>query len=514
MGSACRMRHDGCVSQPSRSSAAVAGVLAGAAGVAVSQGFVWAADGGASPLVAVASVVRDATPGPIGHWLVELVGHWDKRLLIIGTAIVLLGLCALAGRLSLRHLMGADLVFVGLAGLGLAALLVQEHRTTVGLLAVPLGLVTWIVVLRALTPSSTPGPEPEARRAFLVRAGVVAAISAAAVGGGYLLGGGRRKVEKARRLLRLPVTRGTVPPDAHPQLRGMPPFRTPNARFYRIDTLLSAPAISPHDWTLRIHGMVERELVVTYEELISRKLTEDWVTICCVSNPVGGDLIGNAWWSGVPLRDLLGQAGVQDGADAVLQTSQDGWNCATPLEALTDDRNAILAVAMNGQPLPVRHGFPVRTIVPGLYGYVSATKWVVDLEVTRFDKVEAYWTQRGWSEQGPVKTQSRIDVPRSGSTVPAGQVGIGGVAWAQHRGIEKVEFQVDGGPWQEASLGGVPNLDTWVQWTGSADLDAGDHVVVVRATDKQGRTQTSVPADVLPDGATGWDSIEFSVERA
>ena len=234
------------------------------------------------------------------------------------------------------------------------------------------------------------------------------------------------------------------------------------------------------------------------------------MTICCVSNPVGGDLIGNAWWSGVRIADLLEEAGVHPGADAVKQTSKDGWTCGTPIQALTDGRNAMLAVAMNGVPLPLEHGFPVRMIVPGLYGYVSATKWVVDLEVTTFDKFSAYWTDRGWSERGPVKTESRIEVPGQGTHVKAGSVRVAGHAWAQHTGIATVEFRVDGDPWQQADLGRVPNLDTWVQWSGTVQVGSGDHTLVVRATDRSGYTQTAARADVVPNGATGWDHITFA----
>ncbi len=255
--------------------------------------------------------------------------------------------------------------------------------------------------------------------------------------------------------------------------------------------------------------MVDRELTISYSELIARQYTEAWITLCCVSNEVGGDLIGNAYWSGVLIRDLLAEAGVHGDADAVKQTSHDGWTCGTPLAALTDDRNAMLAIAMNGRQLPIEHGFPVRMVVPGLYGYVSATKWLVDLEVTRFDKFTAYWTDRGWSEKGPVKTQSRIDVPRGGSGVSAGTIRVGGSAWAQHTGIARVEFQVDGGAWKLAELGGVPDLDTWVQWSGDVDVEAGKHTLVVRATDKSGYTQTAARADVAPNGATGWHTVSF-----
>ena len=221
-------------------------------------------------------------------------------------------------------------------------------------------------------------------------------------------------------------------------------------------------------------------------------MTESWITLNCVSNEVGGGLVGNARWSGVRIADVLAHLGVSDEADCVLQTSHDGWFCATPLATLTDDRDAMLAVAMNGRPLPIEHGFPVRTLVPGLYGYVSATKWVVDYEVTTFDKAVGYWTTKGWSAEGPVKIASRIDVPRSGDEVAAGEVTVGGVAWHQHTGIEAVEVQVDGGAWSRAELGHVPSVDTWVQWAVTLDVPEGDHEVRVRAIGKDGETQTSV----------------------
>jgi DMSO/TMAO reductase YedYZ molybdopterin-dependent catalytic subunit len=316
-------------------------------------------------------------------------------------------------------------------------------------------------------------------------------------------------VETVRALLRLPVTRGTVPAGAE-VLAAAAPWRSPNKDFYRIDTAIVVPVIDPNQWRLRIHGLVDREITLTYRELVGRRLTEDWVTICCVSNEVGGDLIGNAWWSGVRVADLLAEAGVHTGADAVKQTSHDGWTCGTPVAALTDSRNAMLAVAMNGEPLPIEHGFPVRMIVPGLYGYVSATKWVVDLEVTRFDRFAAYWTDRGWSAKGPVKTESRVEVPRGGADVKAGRVRVGGHAWAQHTGIEKVEYRVDGDAWRTAELGRVPGADSWVQWAGSVDMATGRHSVTVRATDRSGYTQTAARADVVPDGATGWHTVDFT----
>jgi hypothetical protein len=301
-----------------------------------------------------------------------------------------------------------------------------------------------------------------------------------------------------------------VPTGARIGVKGITPWETPNADFYRIDTEFVVPAIEPKDWQLRIHGKVDREITLTLSQLAARQFTEAWVTLCCVSNEVGGDLISNAWFSGVRLADLLAEAGPHPDADAVLQTSVDGWTCGTPLSALTDGRNAMLAVAMNGEPLPLEHGFPVRTVVPGLYGYVSACKWVVDMEVTNFSEISAYWTERGWSEQGPVKMSSRVDVPRSGAEVPAGSVTFGGVAWAQHTGIQGVQFAVDGGEWTDAEIASVPSDDTWVQWKGVADVDQGDHTVRVRAINKDGQVQTGAEHDVIPDGATGWDGSDFS----
>jgi DMSO/TMAO reductase YedYZ molybdopterin-dependent catalytic subunit len=360
-------------------------------------------------------------------------------------------------------------------------------------------------------PGSTTDRGGDTRRGFLLKAGVVAAGSLAVAASGRLFGRSRRAVETSRRLLRLPVSRGAAPADAELGLPQLTPWRVSNDDFYRIDTALVLPAIDPTEWRLRIHGMVEREITLTYQDLLDRELTEAWVTLCCVSNPVGGDLIGNAHWSGVRIADLLAEAGVSPDADAVRQTSKDGWNCGTPIEALTDGRNAMLAIAMNGEPLPVDHGFPVRMVVPGLYGFVSATKWVVDLEVSRFEDFSAYWTERGWSETGPVKTQSRIDVPRPGASLSAGQVAVGGIAWAQHTGISRVEVRVDDGPWGQARLAAVPNLDTWRQWAYLWDATPGDHSLSVRATDSGGYTQTGEEQGVVPDGATGWHTIGVSV---
>ncbi|MFI2706076.1 molybdopterin-dependent oxidoreductase, partial [Nocardioides sp. CER28] len=308
---------------------------------------------------------------------------------------------------------------------------------------------------------------------------------------------------------------GVTPPPADAaydlDVPHQPPWLTPVGDFYRIDTAIVPPAVDPAGWTLRIHGMVDHPVELTFADLVRRPVTEGWLTLNCVSNEVGGDLIGTAWWSGVRIAPLLQAAGVHPDADGVLQTSADGWTCLTPIEVLTDDRNAMLAFAQNGEPLPIDHGFPVRMLVPGLYGYVSATKWVVDLEVTRFDKAQGYWTDKGWSSRGPVKLASRIDVPRGGAHVSGGEVTVAGTAWQQHTGVRAVEISVDGGAWQQTHLAGVPGVDTWVQWRTTVPLHRGDHQVRVRATSATGEVQTSARAAPAPDGATGWHTVDFHV---
>jgi DMSO/TMAO reductase YedYZ molybdopterin-dependent catalytic subunit len=315
-------------------------------------------------------------------------------------------------------------------------------------------------------------------------------------------------VTAARDALHLPV-----PPDLNPpagvQAAGATPWATSAADFYRIDTALSVPLIRPADWTLRIHGMVQRELNLSFADLLKRKAVYKWVTLACVSNEVGGDLIGNALWSGVLLKDLLAEAGPSSNADAIKSTSKDGFTAGTPIGTLTDDRGSMLAFAMNGQALPLEHGFPVRIVVPGLYGYVSATKWLTDIEVTRFDQFEAYWTPRGWSELGPIKLSSRIDVPRSKAST--GKVTVAGVAWDQHVGVSKVEVRVDGGPWQQATLTADASIDTWRQWHWSWDAPRGNHVLQVRAFDAKGNPQIEAEAPPAPNGATGLHTVNVKV---
>ncbi|MGL5810368.1 MAG: molybdopterin-dependent oxidoreductase [Nocardioides sp.] len=523
---------------------ASAGVLAGVAGLAVSHAVAAALSIREAPIVAATEGIIRVTPASLVENAISVFGTWDKTVLVGLVGAALVGFFVAAGLLARRSAAYPLAIFAALALIALASVL-TARATVPATAALPIvaGFVTWVLALSLLTtplrpPSADPsqmqaetsqtqadtsrkrrerfltasvaGPDRASRRSFLYRLGAVAGATVAATGLGRWLGRDSGKVQQARAMLKLPITTPDLPEGARVDVDGIAPWRTPNDDFYLIHTAIAVPTITPTDYVLRIHGLVDQELTVTYRDLTAREFTEDWITLNCVSNVVGGDLVGNAWWSGVKISELLAEAGIQEGADAVLQTSADGWNCGTPLAALTDDRNAMLALGMNGEPLPVEHGFPVRMIVPGLYGYVSATKWLTDIEVTRFADIEAYWTSRGWAEEGPVKIASRIDVPENGGEVPAGEVRFGGSAWMQHTGIKTVEVSVDGAAWVVAELGAVPSTDTWVQWAATIDVPKGDHRVAVRATDVNGEVQTSVERDVIPDGATGWHSIPFT----
>ena len=389
------------------------------------------------------------------------------------------------------------------------------------------GTVCGVVVLRLLTsgrftdePTEPPSPThptspTTGRRLSLVTLGLLTAGALTGVVG-VVLSRARTSVAADRDAFALPavdVAAPPIPPTVQPKGVALPSFVTSNDDFYRIDTALTVPQLSRADWELKIHGMVDREITYRFEDLDRFEVVEKVVTLTCVSNPVGGDLISNASWTGYRVRDLLADAGVHADADMVLSKSSDGFTAGTPVEALTDGRDALLAIGMNGKPLPTDHGYPARLVVPGLYGYVSATKWVVDLEVTRFDKAEAYWTRLGWSPRGPIKTESRIDLPRSGEDVARGPVTFGGVAWAQNRGVKAVEVRIDDGPWQQAQLGASYSNDAWRLWSFPWQAEAsGPHTISVRATDNTGATQTEQWADPVPDGATGWHSVDFAVK--
>jgi DMSO/TMAO reductase YedYZ molybdopterin-dependent catalytic subunit len=359
-------------------------------------------------------------------------------------------------------------------------------------------------------------PDRTARRRFLVAGGLAIGTTAVAAFAGRELNA-RQSVTQARSTVRLPKAADPAPPlpaGVNLNIPNLSPYVTSNSSFYRVDTAIVLPQVDPASWQLRIHGMVEREISISFAELLRRPLIEHYVTLTCVSDPVEGPYIGNAKWLGASLADLIRSARPRAGATQLLCTSVDGFTSGTPIEVVLDGREALLAVAMNGTALPVEHGFPARMVVPGLYGYVSATKWVTDIKVTTYQAEVAYWTQRGWSAQAPIKTESRIDVPLSGASVKRGRTAVAGVAWAQHRGIDAVEVRVDSGPWHQATLAAVPGVDTWRQWAYYWDAPPGNHVIEARATDKTGYTQTANQASPEPNGASGYPSIQVTVKSS
>ncbi len=352
-----------------------------------------------------------------------------------------------------------------------------------------------------------------ARRQFLFTAGAAAGTAALGTLAGKNLAH-EHNIATARTGIRFPRPATLAPPlraGSNLGLPGLSSFVTPDRSFYRVDTALLVPQVDPARWSLRIHGMVQREVTVTFADLLRRPLIEAWVTLTCVSNPVGGPYVGNARWLGASLASLIRQARPRAGANQLLCTSVDGFTSGTPLPVVLDGRDALLAVAMNGEALPIVHGFPARMVVPGLYGYVSATKWVTDIEVTTFAAARAFWAQRGWSQQAPIKTECRIDVPAAGAKLTPGRTAVAGVAWAQHKGIAAVEVRVDGGPWHQARLATVPGIDTWRQWVWEWPATTGPHELEARATDATGYTQTAVAADTIPNGASGYPSVQVTV---
>ncbi|WP_199182435.1 molybdopterin-dependent oxidoreductase [Cryobacterium sp. Y11] len=509
---------------------AAAGLASALAGLGLAElTAAWIAPG-ASPVLSVGALVIDIVPAGVKDLVIGLFGTADKIVLIVTIVLVLLVLAALAGILESRRppfgrllvvLIGAIALFAALSRSSASTLDAVPAVVAMGVAAIALTFLTTRLPRTARGPADasagpdapspdTPGPD---RRRFLVYTGITAGIGLLALIGGQLGAAATRAADTARALFTLPaasVRQAALPAGASFDVAGITPLITPNADFYRIDTALSVPRINPTTWRLKITGMVENEVEIDFAELLALPLEESTTTLACVSNYVGGDLIGNATWLGYPIRKLLARAKPTRDADMVLSTSQDGFTAGTPLEALTDARNAILAVGMNGEPLPLEHGYPVRMVVPGLYGYVSATKWVVELKLTRFDQEQGYWTPRGWSPRGPVKLSSRIDVPRA--SVPAGSVVIAGVAWSQRVGVSAVAVQIDDGPWREATLADAISIDTWRQWAYTwSDATAGEHSVKVRATDAAGLVQTSATADVAPNGATGLHEISVSV---
>lgn len=500
------------------------GVAAAAVAIGVAQLAAVPFGAQADSRTAVGSAVIDLTPGPVKEWAIQLFGTADKLALSILVLGVIAVIAALTSTLETSRVPLGSIAIV-LAGIaGSAAVLSRAGSAWYDVLPTLAGAACGVATLRLLVSGrftdASPAADPAAdapdrgRRLSLITLGFLAGGAVAGVAGAVWTRA-RTSVSGDRTAFQLPtpaVEAAPIPPGVQPKGVTLPPFVTPNADFYRIDTALSVPQLSRDAWRLRIHGMVDREVELDFAALDRFEVIEKVVTLTCVSNPVGGDLISNATWTGYRVRDLLAQAGVHADADMVMSTSIDGFTAGTPTEALTDDRDALLAVAMNGAPLPTEHGYPVRLVVPGLYGYVSATKWVVDLELTRFDRAQAYWTRLGWSARGPIKTQSRIDVPRSGQDVRPGPVTFGGVAWAQNRGVRAVEVSIDDGEWIPAELGEQYSNETWRLWSYQWDARGeGPHEIRVRATDGDGVVQTADLADVVPDGATGWHTVAFAV---
>lgn len=518
--------------------AGIAGVVSAAVLLAVSElaALIIAPD--ASPLLAVGSVVIDVVPRPLKEFAIEVFGAADKIVLLAGLGVAATVAAAAAGILQLvRRPAGAILLGIG-ASLATAAIVTRAGATVLSWVPPIVGGAAGIVALillvgrlrRGMTAAGTVPADTSAdpaqpeggrggaaevdRRSFFVVTALVAA-SAVVVGvGARALNAVTSSVTALRDAVRLPSARSrvTVPAGAELDIPGLSPLITPNRDFYRVDTALVVPTVDPEQWRLVVDGMVGRRVELTFADLLEMGLDEYAITLTCVSNEVGGDLVGNATWLGVPVRDILRRAEPSADADMVLSRSVDGYTASTPLASLTDDAtDAILAVGMNGEPLPLEHGFPVRMVVPGLYGYVSATKWLTQLTVTTFERDEAYWTPRGYSAEAPIKLSSRVDTPKIGAAVAAGRIPIAGVAWAQSVGIARVEVSIDDGEWQQATLATPINDDTWVQWFLEWDAAPGAHYLSVRATDKNGQLQIEQPAPIAPDGSAGWQRTLVTV---
>ncbi|KQQ93468.1 oxidoreductase [Leifsonia sp. Leaf325] len=480
-----------------------------------------------SPIFAVGAWVIDLVPGWFKTVVIDLFGTADKAVLLLCLALLILVLAGVAGVLEYRRPPWGTVTLVVVAGVAALAVVTRPEASGILALSTVIGMIAGVVVLRALTTrlhrwrdrtrpisAAVSGTAALDRRSFVVYASI-AAVGAAIVGfGARMANAGSTAVSTVRTALKLPAPATpaeAIPTGAELDIPDLSSYLTPNAEFYRIDTALQVPSVDPSSWRLRIVGMVENETEITWDQLLALPLTEHLATLSCVSNEVGGGLIGNALWLGYPIRELLALAQPKAGADMVLSRSADGWTAGTPLDVLQDaGTEALLAVGMNGEPLPIEHGFPVRMVVPGLYGYVSATKWVTELKVTTFADDFGYWSDKGWSEKGPIKTESRIDTPRGGS-VEAGTVAVAGVAWSPHTGIDAVEVRIDEGAWQKARLADTASADTWRQWVYEWEASTGSHTIEVRATDATGYTQTSKQAPPAPDGATGWHRVSVTV---
>ncbi|WP_162458294.1 molybdopterin-dependent oxidoreductase [Pseudactinotalea terrae] len=505
------------VSERPRWQRAVAGAVTVAAALAAGELVAAATGATETPLLAVGSQFVDTFAASLKELAVAIFGTNDKAALVTGTVIVTLLLGALAGVMSRRAPWLVPLLVLVLSVVGIASQIADPRSSLLlallgAIVANVVGLLAWRVLGGEVARrGDSERDAPPSRRQFLTISGLtaLAAAGVAAISRVVANVGGPTSVPEIA--LPEPVSTVPLPDNAGFEAQGISPYVTDAEEFYRIDTALTVPRVDVSTWRLRIDGMVAEPLEIDFEQLLAMPSVEMPVTLQCVSNYVGGDLVDNAVWQGVPLLDLLERAGVRDGAEQVFSTSVDGWTCGFPLAALDGERTALVAYAMNGEPLLPEHGFPVRLVVAGLYGYVSATKWLETIELTTWDDRDGYWVPRGWAKEGPIKLASRIDVPAQGEQVGADAV-IGGVAWLPATGVGAVEVQLDGGPWQECELAPVADVDTWVQWRLPVPgLEPGSHRAVVRAVDAEGNTQTDMEAPPAPDGATGWHAREFDV---
>ena len=495
------------------------GVLATVVGLAAAHLVAALTVPAASPVLAVGSTVIDLTPTPMKEWAIRQFGTADKAILVGSVLVVVLLLAALAGVLAARRPTLGLLVVVGLAGVAgvLAAI-----RPSAGPLDIVPALVAAVVGatslwwLHRMDDQASDGPVPgvggPSRRGVVLAAGglAAAAVAMGALGrwvSSYRLGGTD---------VALPAA--TDPAPAFPRgleekYADISPLRTPTADFYRVDTRLTLPAIDVDSWTLTIDGDVDQEVTLTFEDLAAMNTVERDITLTCVSNEVGGPYVGSARWLGVPLKDVLAKAGIDSTkADQILSTDVDGMTISTPLSAVLDGRDALIAIGMNGSSLPRANGFPARMVVPGLYGFVSACKWITQMTLTTYDAEQAYWTERDWAVDAPIKLSSRIDTPKPLSTSDAGTVIIGGVAWSQNVGIEKVEVRIDGSDWQQAQLGPAVSDDYWRQWFFEwKGAESGQHFLACRATNKDGDVQTAVRKTPFPEGSSGLQEVSVSI---
>jgi DMSO/TMAO reductase YedYZ molybdopterin-dependent catalytic subunit len=503
---------------------ALTGVLAAVGGIAAAHLVAGLTNPAASPVLAVGSVVIDATPTPVKEYAVAQFGTADKPILLATVTLVTLIAAAAAGALSRRRAWLGIAFIAALTGLATAAAVLRPVASPsdaipgassafVGL-AILLGLRHALKRSEPVTRSGEEGRKLPAtayptshdgRRQFLIGAAAltVGAAGAAAVG---------QKLSSADSVpqVALPAAAdaaGAFPRGVEGRIPGITPLRTNNAAFYRVDTNLTIPRVNADRWKLQFDGLVERPMTLTYRELMAMPMIERDITLTCVSNEVGGGYVGAARWQGVRLSDLLDQVGVQSGADQLLSTAVDGFTIGTPLEVVRDGRDAMIAVGMNGRPLPATHGFPARMVTPGLYGFVSATKWLSRLTATTYAKDVAYWTERDWATDAPIKMSARVDTPRPLSTIKAGMTAVGGVAWAQQIGIALVEVSIDNGPWQKARLGPDVGLDYWRQWYLPWKATPGRHALAVRATDLGGARQLTQRAKPFPNGSSGIQEV-------